>query len=392
MPPQSGRLTGILWAPRNLVATIGPEGLVWIPFQHFVTRAKTMQTRLAYFSGDDAVRTFPAHATEEEIQKAFGQSDLVAVERLPAHLQTFALNEVVVEQLHQTIPTLEVLTLYAAVLRNAIVDVRETADVRPTVRVLAHSTADQPWIFAFRGPLVAQVRPSELDMLLVDVRQTLGAMEFDPKTDRILATATEREALALLGEVERFDFSALLTWFADAPVETLPRFAPAKSRERERLALNASRRRFILGAGVGAVGLLLTAGGWTWLERMRAEWLRQDVANERRELDTAIQDLRIRNYGALLRRREPDWADVLLALSRAWPDGLQLETFTVTSLKGQRWEVRATGVTTDDEGTSGMQFATELRARLQGDPVWRKTSVTPAFVKSRVGVIITLTV
>jgi hypothetical protein len=125
---------------------------------------------------------------------------------------------------------------------------------------------------------------------------------------------------------------------------------------------------------------------------MRAEWLRQDVANERRELDTAIQDLRVRNYGALLRRREPDWADVLLALSRAWPDGLQLETFTVTSLKGQRWEVRATGVTTDDEGTSGMQLATELRARLQGDPVWRKTSVTPAFVKSRVGVIITLTV
>lgn len=387
MPP----LVGILWEPRHLVATLSGDEIVWLPFPHFLARAKGQPVRLAYVAVGQIVRVFPSLTRQAEIQGAFPDDVLIALEHYATGLQAIGLPEPVVERLYQLMPNLEVLTIYPALIRSALAGDPGGADSRPPATVVVHGTPDRPWIFVFRGPLIAQTRAVEVDTLLVDVRQTLGAMEYDPENDRLVATPADAEALAPLGTVERLDLAGVLRWFAEVAPDRLPRFTPATYRDRERLAADASRRRLILAAGVAGIGLAVTGGGWTWLTRLRAAWLRRDLEQARETLEREVKELRRRHVGAVLHSRQPAWTHVLGALALAAPPGFQLLELEIISSGRRRWDIRATGQALSEDTRDTLQLGVELRARLHRDPFWTRADVTPAHLNNTVGVILTMT-
>lgn len=385
-------LVGILWEPRNVIATLSGDDVVWLPLPQFLARAKGQPVRLAYVAAEQTVHVFPSRTRQVEIQAAFPDDILIALEHYAAGLQAIGLPEPVVERLHRLIPNLELLTVYPALIRTALAVGPGGPDSRPPVTVVVHGTPDRPWIFVYRGSLIAQMRAVEADTLLVDVRQTLGAMEYDPEHDRLFATPADVKTLAPLGGVERLDLAAVLGWFAEVASDRVPRFRPATHRDRERRAADASRRRLILAAGVAAAGLAIAGGGWTWLTRLRAGWLRRDLEHAREDLEREVKELRRRTAGAILRSRQPPWSQVLGGLARAAPPGFQLLELQIVAAGARRWDIRATGQAFSEEARDTLRLAVELRARLHRDALWNRADVTPAHLNNTVGVVVAMTV
>lgn len=386
-------LAAIFWGPEDLAATVGPAGLAWRPFAEFAADPHARDVRLAYFGEDCAVRALAAHTADGDIEAAFGAEALVAVERLPAGAQATALPAPTVERLWQTVAGLGLLTAYPSVLRGALLhDGPPAAGGRLPSTLVVHGAPRQPWMFVFRGALLVGMRPLSADTVVDEVTQALGALEFDPALDAVVATPAEAEQLEPLLPVRRFDLADVLRWLATVPAERLPRFAPSRQRERERLAAAAPRRRLLLGGAVAGLGLVMAAGGAGWLGRLRADWRRHELALARQSLEDSLRDLRRRNVVAVVRARQPRWGEILLSLARACPPGFALRQLEITGHAGRRWDIRAVGRAVTDRPADTLRAVGAVSARLQAAEPWRRAAVAPAYTGDRVGVVITLSV
>lgn len=288
-------------------------------------------------------------------------------------------------------PGLDVLTVYPSVLRAALIDRGQpSAGSRPSSTLVVHGAARRPWLFVFRGALLVSTRALGPETLVGEVTQALGAVEFDPALDTVFATPAEADQLEPILPVRRFEIADVLSWLATAPASQLPRFAPSRQREQERLAAAAPRRRLLLGGVVVGLGLVMTVGGAGWLGRLRAEWRRRELALARQGLEDSIRDLRRRNVVAVVRARQPRWNEILVSLARACPPGFALRELEITGHAGRRWEVRVVGRAVTDRPADTLRAVAAVSERLKASESWRRATVAPAYTSGRVGVVVTL--